>query len=264
MNDNDIKGAFERMGPSPEAEDRMLAAILAENDTLARSQMPGNAMGAHARTSDAPQDDTVTESPVRPENLRLSNVFEARTRTVSPHRQPASHRGAPKKRPAWRRVLPLVACLVLLAGIGAFAGTLYSGSLDSKLGASQNAAQTDSFSQESAGEKPVSSPSDGRTAAPGHAATHPLVALEDGTMLRLAFVGETQTGETEPLLADAALVGEEIGSATAHGDDGVDPMECTVFAYSDEQTPYAVRYGDDAVLYRAALDTAQGEGESEK
>ena len=261
MNDNDIKGAFERMGPAPEAEDRMLATILAETDALARMQAPAKAQGARTHASGALQGEPPLGNHAHPENPERPCTA---VRTASPNRWAASHRGTPGKHRAWKRVLPLAACLILLVGIGAFAGSLYFGSLDNKLGASMQSASIDASSEKGAAEESAASPSDGYAAVPAPAATLPRIELGGGALITIAFAGETETGEADPLLAESTLVGEEIGPATAYNEDGTETVSCTVYAYSDEQTPYAVRYGDSAVLYRAMLDTAQGEGEPAK
>ncbi|WP_139653340.1 hypothetical protein [Raoultibacter phocaeensis] len=213
MNGNDIKGAFERMGPTPEAEDRMLAAILAENDALGDSDDSMNTNGTTL-----------------------------------------------KKSPAKRLVFPLAACLVLLVGIGAFAGASYFASLNSQLGgASPHAASTATLSEEAEGEKSAASPSDATPATPSPAASMPRIELEDGTLLRIASVGETEAGESEVLTADSNLVGDEIGQATARSESGAEVMDCTVYAYPDERNPYAIRYTAGTDLYLAARDDAQGE-----
>lgn len=195
MNDNDIKDAFERMGPDPDAESRMLAAILEAN--------------AAAQTE---------------------------------HTAPAH------KRAVWKIVLPIAACLALLAGIGVFAAASLSiSSMNASLSASSEGAKLSAdLSAESAAEKPPGLPSDESAADADPARTTPFIVLSEGSELRIAT-----DDVSAPLIAEPALVGEGIGEAEAHDESGAASRSCFVYDYADDQHPYAVRYQGDSVLYLA-------------
>lgn len=211
-----MKKAFERMGPTPEAEDRMLAAILAANATAANRESARTRHGAtdaSMRASDAP----------------------------APDRTPIA-----KKRSRLLIALPIAACLVIVVGIGVLAVGART-----TVGSFDNAADTASELR-SASSAPEASESDaiersGSEAAEPPALPFPIVELEDGTVLRIA---ESGSGAPAP---DEALVGENLGEATAHAADGASAA-CTVYRYADEQYPYAIRYADDPELHLAAED----------
>ena len=244
-----IASAFDRMGPSAAAEERMLAALIA---TCGDGATPA---------------DPARRGPVE------------RTGAV---------RGARRLR-AGKVLLPAAACLVLLAGVGALAyqglvaaqlngslqGAAGSGTASSSGGLasiSDSAASEDlgSASDGAADGAPEASRDDGSAGAPpsggsaeapssdgsvnesssggstGAGARCPLVALASGQVLRIAT---DKAGQ--PLAADPALVGAAIEQATASDGAGGPAVTCTVFASASDAHPYAVRYPGDAACYWA-------------
>lgn len=244
-----IASAFDRMGPSAAAEERMLAALIATCGD-----------GAAAA-------DLARRGPVE------------RTGAV---------RGARRLR-AGKVLLPAAACLVLLAGVGALAyqglvAAQLNGSLQGAAGSgtasssgelasiSDSAASEDlgSASDGAANGAPEASRDDGSAGAPpsggsaeapssdgsvnesssgdstGAGARCPLVTLASGQVLHIA------TDEAgEPLAANPALVGAAIEQATASDGAGGPAVTCTVFASASDAHPYAVRYPGDAACYWA-------------
>ena len=244
-----IASAFDRMGPSAAAEERMLAALIATCGD-----------GAAAA-------DLARRGPVE------------RTGAV---------RGARRLR-AGKVLLPAAACLVLLAGVGALAyqglvAAQLNGSLQGAAGSgtasssgelasiSDSAASEDlgSASDGAANGAPEASRDDGSAGAPpsggsaeapssdgsvnesssgdstGAGARCPLVTLASGQVLHIA------TDEAgQPLAANPALVGAAIEQATASDGAGGPAVTCTVFASASDAHPYAVRYQGDAACYWA-------------
>ena len=244
-----IASAFDRMGPSAAAEERMLAALIATCGD-----------GAAAA-------DLARRGPVE------------RTGAV---------RGARRLR-AGKVLLPAAACLVLLAGVGALAyqglvAAQLNGSLQGAAGSgtasssgvlpciSDSAASYDrgSASDGAANGAPEASRDDGSAGAPpsggsaeapssdgsvnesssgdstGAGARCPLVTLASGQVLHIA------TDEAgQPLAANPALVGAAIEQATASDGAGGPAVTCTVFASASDAHPYAVRYPGDAACYWA-------------
>lgn len=244
-----ITSAFDRMGPSAAAEERMLAALIATCGD-----------GAAAA-------DLARRGPVE------------RTGAV---------RGARRLR-AGKVLLPAAACLVLLAGVGALAyqglvAAQLNGSLQGAAGSgtasssgelasiSDSAASEDlgSASDGAANGAPEASRDDGSAGAPpsggsaeapssdgsvnesssgdstGAGARCPLVTLASGQVLHIA------TDEAgQPLAANPALVGAAIEQATASDGAGGPAVTCTVFASASDAHPYAVRYPGDAACYWA-------------
>lgn len=244
-----IASAFDRMGPSAAAEERMLAALIATYGDGAAAADPAR------------------RGPVE------------RTGAV---------RGARRPR-AGKVLLPAAACLVLLAGVGALAyqglvAAQLNGSLQGAAGSgtasssgelasiSDSAASEDlgSASDGATGGAPEASRDDGSAGAPpsggseeapssdgsvnesssgdstGAGARCPLVTLASGQVLHIA------TDEAgQPLAADPALVGTAIEQATASDGAGGPAVTCTVFASASDAHPYAVRYPGDAACYWA-------------
>ena len=244
-----IASAFDRMGPSAAAEERMLAALIA---TCGDGATPA---------------DPARRGPVE------------RTGAVRDARRPR----------AGKVLLPAAACLVLLAGVGALAyqglvaaqlngslqGAAGSGTASSSGGLasiSDSAASEDlgSASDGAADGAPEASRDDGSAGAPpsggsaeapssdgsvnesssggstGAGARCPLVALASGQVLRIAT---DKAGQ--PLAADPALVGAAIEQATASDGAGGPAVTCTVFASASDAHPYAERYPGDAACYWA-------------
>lgn len=215
------------MGPTPEAEDRMLAAILAANAAAANREPARTRHGA----SDAP--------------MRTSDAPEPAPKPASapePDRAPAA-----KRRTQLLIALPIAACLVIAIGIGALAAGTHT-----KSASYRNAADTASEPR-SASSAPEASESDaiGRNmpeAAEASNSLFSIIELEDGTVLRIVA---SDSGAPAP---DEALVGESLGQAAARNADGTSAVACTVYRYADERYPYAIRYADDPELRLAAED----------
>ena len=244
-----IASAFDRMGPSAAAEERMLAALIATCG------------------DDAAAADPARRGPVE------------RTGAVRGTRRPR----------AGKVLLPAAACLVLLAGVGALAyqglvaaqlngslqGAAGSGTASSsgELASISDGMASEDLGSPSGGAKdgaPEAGRNDGSAGAPpsggsaeapssdgsvnesssgdstGAGARCPLVTLASGQALRIAV-----DDAGHPLVADPTLVGAEIEQATASDGTGGHAVACTVFASASDAHPYAVRYPGDAACYWA-------------
>ena len=145
-----------------------------------------------------------------------------------------------------RALIPLAACLVLAAGIGAL---IYASSLTqppSSGGAATIASINDELksaapsSADEAQSESGAAPSDGD-------ARHPFVTLSSGERLRVAL------GDDGPLPASPETIREELERAVATGPDETTSSPCTVFATNDAAHPYAIRYDETGVTYLADL-----------
>ena len=162
----------------------------------------------------------------------------------------ASERRAPKRRSARRALIPLAACLVLAAGIGALT---YASSLTqppSSGGAATIASINDELksaapsSADEAQSESGAAPSDGD-------ARHPFVTLSSGERLSLPRRARVALGDDAPLPASPEIVGEELERTVATGPGVTASSPCTVFATSDPAHPYAIRYDENGVTYLA-------------
>ena len=148
----------------------------------------------------------------------------------------ASERRAPKRRSARRALIPLAACLVLAAGIGALT---YASSL-TQPPSSGGAATIASINDELKSAAPSSADE-----AQSESGAAPFVTLSSGERLRVAL------GDDGPLPASPEIVGEELERTVATGPGVTASSPCTVFATSDPAHPYAIRYDENGVTYLA-------------
>ena len=199
-----LHGAYDRMAPSPEVEERMLANLLA------------HACG-HA-----------------PAGVRRAT------------------RGRTAARPARRlrkAVLPLAACLVLLAGAGVFAAGGAQNPLDALRTSSGNV-RNSSYAPDAGGSGAV--PESGTIpesdVAADSDARYPFVRLSSGELIRIAL------GEDGPLVADPAFLGNELETARAFNRAEAQTAPCTVFATTDESHPFAVRFDDGQAFLADPVD----------
>ena len=157
----------------------------------------------------------------------------------------ASERRAPKRRSARRALIPLAACLVLAAGIGAL---IYASSLTqppSSGGAATIASINDELksaapsSADEAQSESGAAPSDGD-------ARHPFVTLSSASALRVRH------RRRRPLAQPAPKRSERSWSAPSPpAPHETTSSPCTVFATNDAAHPYAIRYdetGSDRTL----------------
>ncbi|RDB63230.1 hypothetical protein C1878_05030 [Gordonibacter sp. 28C] len=223
--DDAIASAFDRMGPSEEAEARMLAAVLS-----ARGE---HALPTARETGGLPLKPIVADCPTQQRKTARTSRFVL-------------------------QAVAAAACLVLVAGVGAFA--LYANGLNGRntSGSSQSAVQSigDGASagssaepskdastgneapqaDQSVGAESASSSSNG-SAGEDAGARYPLVQLASGQTLRVVL-----DDAGRPLTADPSLVGAELEQATAFGGASGDTTACAVFASADVAHPFAVRY----------------------
>lgn len=177
-----LRDVFERMTPSPEAEERMLS-----NLREAAAAAPSTRRGA---------------------NRRVAHI-----------------------------ALPIAACLVLLAGVGAL--VLGNGTSEQYLQMGATSAQAPESAALAA------SSTRAGTAAGDTDIRYPLVRLSSGELIRVAL------GEDGPLAADPAIIGDELESAQAFNEVESQTVTCMVFSTTDATYPYAVRF-DDGSTYLAA------------
>lgn len=256
VNDSDIRNAFESIGPSPEAEKRMLENILEANTEHISAQT--------ADASDAPRPRlAAAANPRQPQRTAAESASkQPRAPITKPHAHssaPAHSKPVRKKRSPLAVALPIAACLIIVA-IGVGVSTMaYITSLNSNLGGSADmAALSKSESQESPPDAAIEaipyseSPTEEPNSPSILAALFPTIELADDSTLRVVF-----DDGSKPLVADIDLVGSERESATAHSDNAADEstVPCTVFEYADELHPYAIRYEGDPAYYLAASDS---------
>lgn len=154
-----------------------------------------------------------------------------------------------RERPAWRIVLPIAACLVLLAGAGVFATW-------------QNAMNVELHSGGAASEAIVESASGGSNGA--ESAPHGTEERPSGlpqTFPQIDYLSEgalcVAIEDGEPIETDPASVVGQVGEALAYNKDRTQSQPVAVFATDNAAHPYAVRYAGDERYYRA--DPADGE-----
>lgn len=254
MNDSDIRNAFESIGPSPEAEKRMLEKILGANTERISAQT--------ADASDAPRPRlAATANPRQPERTAAESASQQPrvpiTKSHAHSSAPAHSKPVRKKRSPLAVALPIAACLIIVAiGVGMAA---FNTSMNKNLGGSADmAALSKSESQESPPDAAIEaipyseSPTEEPNSPSMLAALFPTIELADDSTLRVAF-----DDRSKPLVADIDLVGSERESATAHSDNAADEstVPCTVFEYADELHPYAIHYEGDPTYYLAASDS---------
>ncbi|MBX9033829.1 hypothetical protein HCH03_07725 [Gordonibacter massiliensis] len=228
--DDAVASAFDRMGPSEEAEARMLAAVLA-----ARGE---RALPTARETGGLPLKPIVAACPTQQRKTARTSRFVL-------------------------QAVAAAACLVLVVGVGAFG--LYASSLSGRNASSslEGAVQSvgDSASAGSSAEPSKDAPTSDETpqtdqsvgsassSSGGSAdadARYPLVRLASGQTLRIAL-----DDAGRPLAADPSLVGAEFERAPAFGGAVGDATSCTVFASEDVAHPFAVRYDGDDRYYWA-------------
>lgn len=230
--DDAVASAFDRMGPSEEAEARMLAAVLA-----ARGEC---ALPTARETGGLPLKPIVTACPTQQRKTARTSRFIL-------------------------QAVAAAACLVLVVGVGAFG--LYASSLSGRNASSslEGAVQSvgDSASAGSSAEPSKNAPtsdetpqtdqsvgSDNASSSSGGSADadarYPLVRLASGQTLRIVL-----DDAGRPLVADPSLVGAEFERAPAFGGAVGDATSCTVFASEDVAHPFAVRYDGDDRYYWA-------------
>lgn len=247
--------AFDSMGPSEDAERRMLVALTA-------------AEAKHRRT----------EPTARKTTKSKRHEADAITRPA------AAQKTTPRRRPQiWKLAVPIAACLALLAGVGAWAlgvsGNFMASSLSVSSGAMQNpgnalssenaqppAVGTDAENARgqggSAGSGTDSSESTngssggssgGSGGSSGDASQGNLyIELSTGQRLRYALDDTGAARRANPALVGEAVestfIYDEVGDTSSH-------TPCTVYAYADSNYPYAVRTeGND--FYYLAVEAA--------
>ena len=79
-------------------------------------------------------------------------------------------------------------------------------------------------------------------------ARYPFVRLSSGELIRIAL------GEDGPLVADPALLGNELETARAFSGAEAQTAPCSVFATTDESHPFAVRFDDGQAFLADPVD----------
>lgn len=217
--DKAVAEAYDRMGPSPEAEDRMLAAL---------QQCRSSASGSGGARS--------------PSFGRAGNRTRGRAwRAAAPIAACLvllAGAGA-----LGTGALPMNAASSSSQTEGLDAATMPNGSdraTEERPGAGNGA--------DAAGDEGAKSTDAG--ASDGDARC-PFIDLADGASLRIA-IGE----DAAPLAADPALVGAEIERTRAYDGERRHSAPCTVSAYEGER-PYAVSFDDGATWLLADLDASR-------
>ncbi len=230
--DQQIHDAFDRIELSEEAQERMLANLLA----------------AQERTQ-------VREAPADAE------PFEVAEKAAEPHE--AEVIPVPPRRMPWQRWLPLAAALVLALVVVRVASLGGKASSEQSVGAAAaDSAVVQEESAKSLGEAEESVTAD-ELASPmvydaeaedvaelestwpvGLVETYPRITLEDGTVLTALrdaqFVDEV----------DSERVGELVATGTAAPFDATDGVSCEVYRLLNEDDAYAVRYeGEETFWY---------------
>lgn len=159
----------------------------------------------------------------------LANLREAAATTSSTRHE--------ANRYVARIALPVVACLVLLTGVGAL--VLGNGVNEQYLQMGATSAQV----PESAAPEAFSARAG--TAEDDTDIRYPLVRLSNGEFIRITL------DEDGPLAANPAVIRNELESAQAFNETEDQTAPCTIFSTTDATYPYAVRF-DDGNTYLAA------------
>ena len=234
MNERDIRHAFETMGPSEEAQGRMLANILGAAD-----------------------------------RMREAAVQEAPVQEAAMQEAPSPIAFQPQKRHhPWRIALPIAACLVLAVGIGVMvyaSGSLQSGSPSSSASMAQGSGPGSSGGSGSNGLGAQGSDSQKESSAPEGAPQGSVSDQAPTTSFEYYIIEIPGLGTTSVInpddpgqsLADAGRVGDEMCRAIAYNSDESRSVECTVFEYaSTDLSCLAIQFPDDPNYY-LVLDPAK-------
>ncbi len=181
---------------------------------------------------------------------RLADAYESMSPDEEARRRmlaellAASERRAPKRRSARRALIPLAACLVLAAGIGALT---YASSLTqppSSGGAATIASINDELksaapsSADEAQSESGAAPSDGD-------ARHPFVTLSSGERLRVAL------GDDGPLPASPETSEKNWSAPSPPAPAKRRPRRARCSRRATRPIPYAIRYDENGVTYLA-------------
>jgi len=263
MNERDIKQAFDNVNPSSEAENRMLANILAAADAARQNE------------TEQPQESNVIDFPPPTVPSAANNLKDYPPPVASPQ----------KRRSPWKIALPIAASVVLVLGVGfAVLNTASPLQIFDKV-------FTQSAPESTSGGAPESTPesaySSAEEAEANNAAEQPLgdalppsaspetqepLANNDTAMKYLRapelrfmpaaseyFTIELSDGRRSTLLGNANpwislaepnLVGKELYVAKAYNPDFTFSVPCFLYEYysSDEQY-YAVKYPGEYNYY---------------
>ena len=230
--DQQIHDAFDKVELSEEAQDRMLAILLAAQERTQVREVPADAEPSEAAA-------------------RVAEPGEAEVIPVPPRRMP------------WQRWLPLAAVLVLaivvvrvtsLGGKAASEQSVGAAAADSAVAPGESAKSLGE-AEESATANELASPTAYDAEAEdvdelestwpvGLVETYPRITLEDGTVLTALrdaqFVDEV----------DSERVGELVATGTATPFDATESVPCEVYRLLNEDDAYAVRYEDEETFWR--------------
>lgn len=246
--DQRIHDAYESVSLSDEAQDRMLANLLAAQAT---------------RSAGKPADEGAPEA----------RVDEPRRASAPAHMKPQLVEGgtaAPKRR-GWRVVLPLAAVLLVAVAIVQVTALRSQEAMMAAPSAAEMEAISDGGA--AAGSGDVSAKSESADAAPlaeeeaydmvadnaeegdlgakalQAADWYPRITLGDDTILTTLIDGM----DTVEVSADR--VGKSVGAAKAQPFDTAETIACEVFELTDEAGAYAVRYeGEQSYWYCVPLE----------
>ena len=201
-------------------------------------------------------------SPEAEERMLTDLLAHANAHAPAGRHQAA--RGQAAARPTRRlrkAVLPLAACLVLLAGVGVFAAGGAQNPLDALRASSGNSHYSSPAPDAGASgavpesgtipESDVAAPESGGGGTDDAAdsdARYPFVRLSSGELIRIAL------GEDGPLVADPALLGNAAETARAFSGAEAQTAPCSVFATTDESHPFAVRFEDGQAFLADPID----------
>lgn len=225
-----IKQAYDEMNPSPDAEDRMLESILAAYDEKA----------SLAEDADP-----------------KIHAFE----DLPSKRKKTSKRSLP---------LALAACLLILAGVGIYAGVSASNTreLSSGMVESKSSGENIGSSAEESGSIPLeiqeeinNNPSESYDEAPAYDMEAPSSSIESMSsgseypLIDTKDIGQLRIQENSRKMRSSQLegiIGPEISQATARTLDGTNSIACTVFEYlSSNDDLYLVQYEGENGYYFA-------------
>ena len=232
--DQRIHDAYDRIELSEDAQDRMLA----------------NLMAAQARKQfhEVPSTSTEFESPTQ---------ATIATDSRDPRKESDNHKT--RKRGGMRTWLPRAAAVVaVLVVVSVVGGSLWGGASSPMVASSgaNDAKSTEALSEDMMVVEESAAEADGEASpdeSVGYAADaaasneaeelqlvdlYPRIVLEDGTQFTTLVDGMYTTE------VNASEVGERVGSATASPFDSTDTVACEVYRLLDDPDGYAVRYAD--------------------
>lgn len=242
--DQHIHDAYERVELSGDAQERMLAALLAAQAERAEAAAKPAERIAPVAAPTATQEETEQEARADGEPAQVELTAVPRRRRVLP---------------AWAALAAALLVATIVVRVSGVMDGWGSGSADSAAAPAESAATDEgvSYDAESLEDKENRSISeemapqtdaDVTSAEPTAVELYPSITLADGTHLTAL------EDSLYPRELDASQVGDSLGEATATSFDPGKEVTCEVFALVDDSTAFAVRYPGEDTYWRCTKD----------